>query len=107
MELRYFSDSDSLHIDLRQKPAKETVEVTEECYVDVDEDGHPCAILLEYVSTYIDRSCFNVNMEGLFKSAAGHTTTTVIDLSQHDGNMFDSKANPITGGHVTFTLANQ
>ena len=50
MRIRYFPDTDTLHIEFRDVPASETRDFDEDTLVDVDADGRICAITLEHAS---------------------------------------------------------
>ena len=50
MKIRYFPDTDTLHIEFRDVPSAETRDFDEDTLVDVDADGRICAITLEHAS---------------------------------------------------------
>lgn len=50
MKIRYFEDTDTLLIELRDSPAAETRDLDEDTVVDLDEQGNVCAITLEHAS---------------------------------------------------------
>ena len=50
MKIRYFPDTDTLHIEFRAVPSAETRDFDEDTLVDVDADGRICAITLEHAS---------------------------------------------------------
>lgn len=51
MRVRYFTDTDTLLIEFRDKPVVETRELDENTILDVDADGNICAITVEHAST--------------------------------------------------------
>ncbi len=50
MKIRYFPDTDTLHIEFRDVPAAETRDFDEDTLVDVDSEGKICAITVEHAS---------------------------------------------------------
>jgi len=50
MKIRYFPDTDTLHIEFRDVPAAETRDFDEVTLVDLDSDGKICAITVEHAS---------------------------------------------------------
>lgn len=50
MRIRYFEDTDTLLIELKQIPAAETRDLDNDTIVDLDADGNVCAITLEHAS---------------------------------------------------------
>ena len=63
MKIRYFSDTDTLYIELRTSDIAESTDLDENTIVDVDAAGNVCAITFEHASerTDIDR----VRLEGI------------------------------------------
>lgn len=51
MNIRYYAETDTLHIELRDAPVSETRDLDENTLVDVDDDGNVCAITVEHAST--------------------------------------------------------
>ena len=51
MKVRYFEETDTLHIEFRDVPVAESRELDENTVVDVDEAGSICAITVEHAST--------------------------------------------------------
>ena len=51
MKVRYFTDTDTLLIEFRDKPVVETRDLDENTILDVDADGNICAITVEHAST--------------------------------------------------------
>ena len=50
MKIRYFTDTDTLYIEFRDRPVVETKDLDENTVLDVDADGGICAITLEHAS---------------------------------------------------------
>ncbi|MEW6684562.1 MAG: DUF2283 domain-containing protein [Nitrospirota bacterium] len=51
MKIRYFTDTDTLHIEFRDVPVVETRDLDENTLLDLDSDGNICAITVEHAST--------------------------------------------------------
>ncbi len=54
MKIRYFRDTDTLYIELRQAPVAETRDLDENTQVDIDTRGQICAITVEHASERAD-----------------------------------------------------
>ena len=50
MKIRYFTDTDTLHIEFRPGPVSETRDLDEDTALDVDSQGKICAITVEHAS---------------------------------------------------------
>ena len=50
MKIRYFTDTDTLLIQLRDAPVAETRDLDEDTVVDLDARGNICAITIEHAS---------------------------------------------------------
>ena len=50
MKVRYYKDTDTLHIEFRDVPVKETRDLDENTLLDLDEAGNICAITVEQAS---------------------------------------------------------
>ncbi len=50
MRIRYFSETDTLYIEFRERPVHETRDLDENTLLDVDADGNICAITVEHAS---------------------------------------------------------
>ena len=50
MKIRYFADTDTLHIEFRDVPVAETRDLDENTLLDVDAQGDICAITVEHAS---------------------------------------------------------
>lgn len=51
MQIKYFKDTDTAIIEFTGKPVKETKELSENLYLDVDEEGNPVSITVEHAAT--------------------------------------------------------
>ena len=51
MKIKYFQDTDTLHIEFRAAPVAETKDLDENTLLDVDAEGGICAITVEHAST--------------------------------------------------------
>ena len=54
MKIRYFRDTDTLYIELREAEIAETRDLDENTQIDVDGRGQVCAITLEHASQRAD-----------------------------------------------------
>ncbi len=50
MKIRYFKDTDTLHIEFRSAAVAETRDLDEDTILDVDEHGEICAMTIEHAS---------------------------------------------------------
>jgi len=53
MKLNYYPDTDSLYIDLSEKPSAESREISEGVVLDYDEDGNLVGIDIDNASTKV------------------------------------------------------
>ncbi|MBI4244645.1 MAG: DUF2283 domain-containing protein [Planctomycetes bacterium] len=60
MKLHYYSDTDSLYIDLNSKPGKETKEIVEGLVVDLDDMGNVVGIDIDHASKKLDLRSFEM-----------------------------------------------
>ena len=51
MRIRYFTDTDTLYIEFRDRPVAETRDLDENTVLDVDAEGNICAITVEHASS--------------------------------------------------------
>ena len=63
MRTHYYADTDSLYIDLSDKPSVESQEVLPGVVLDYDEAGQVCGIDLDYASQKYDLS--RLELEGI------------------------------------------
>ncbi len=54
MRIRYFTDTDTLLIEFKDRPVAETRDLDENTILDVDADGNICAITVEHASERTD-----------------------------------------------------
>jgi uncharacterized protein YuzE len=54
MKIRYFQDTDTLHIEFRAAEVAETRDLDEDTLVDVDRDGNICGITIEHAKVRTD-----------------------------------------------------
>ena len=54
MKLNYFPDTDTLYIDLADRPSVESDEVARDVVLDMDADGDIVGIEIEHASTRVD-----------------------------------------------------
>ena len=54
MIIRYFADSDMLLMELRSAPVGETRDLDQKPFLNVESQGHICAITAEHASTGAD-----------------------------------------------------
>jgi uncharacterized protein YuzE len=50
MKIRYFAETDTLHIEFRDVPVAETRDLDEDTLLDIDADGNISAITVEHAS---------------------------------------------------------
>ena len=50
MKIRYFADTDTLHIEFRVAPVSETRDLDENTVLDLDTQGNICSITVEHAS---------------------------------------------------------
>ena len=48
MKVKYFEDTDTLHIELRPGPVSETRDLDENTLLDLDQAGNICALTIEH-----------------------------------------------------------
>jgi uncharacterized protein YuzE len=61
MRIEYFPDTDSLYIDLAERPGADTREIGEGIVLDIDEQGHPVGIDIDQASKHLDLRKLNLN----------------------------------------------
>ena len=50
MNIRYYTETDTLYIEFRDSPVAETRDLDENTLLDIDDDGNICAITVEHAS---------------------------------------------------------
>ena len=51
MRIKYFTETDTLYIEFRDRPVAETRDLDENTLLDLDAEGNICAITVEHAST--------------------------------------------------------
>ncbi|MCG8345882.1 MAG: DUF2283 domain-containing protein [Chlorobiales bacterium] len=51
MRVRYFSDTDTAHIEFTDSEVEETKEISESIYIDIDEKGNLVSMTIEHAKT--------------------------------------------------------
>ncbi len=59
MKVRYFEDTDTLLIEFRVAAITETRDLDENTVLDLDANGHICAITVEHARTRTDAASFS------------------------------------------------
>ncbi|MHB8423175.1 MAG: DUF2283 domain-containing protein [Leptospirales bacterium] len=54
MKVKYFGGTDTLYIELRKADVTETRDLDENTLIDIDLEGHICAITIEHASVRAD-----------------------------------------------------
>ncbi len=60
MKIHYFADTDTLHVELNDRPVVETREINEDTLVDLDATGALVAITVEHAHGVTDLSEFSL-----------------------------------------------
>jgi len=58
MKVRYFADTDTLYIELREGAVVETRDLDENTLVDIDDQGHLVAITIEHAKDRAELASF-------------------------------------------------
>lgn len=61
MKIRYFSDTDTLYVQLNENPVTETREINENTLIDLDANGELVALTLEHANTITDLAEFSLH----------------------------------------------
>jgi uncharacterized protein YuzE len=59
MKIKYFQDTDTLYIELRDVEVAETNDYDEDTLIDLDTNGHVCGITIEHASQRADFPAFS------------------------------------------------
>lgn len=59
MKVKYFGDTDTLHIKFRKTEVSETRDLDKNTLIDMDRDGQICAITVEHASAHADTPHFS------------------------------------------------
>lgn len=54
MKLHYYPETDSLYVELSDRPGADTVEVTDDVRLDLDEEGRPVGFDIDRASVLLD-----------------------------------------------------
>ena len=54
MKLHYYPDTDSLYVELNDRPASDTMAVTDDVRLDLDEEGRPVGFDIDHASALLD-----------------------------------------------------
>ncbi|MEE8076113.1 MAG: DUF2283 domain-containing protein [Candidatus Binatia bacterium] len=61
MKLNYYSDSDSLYIDLSERPSAESREISQGIVLDYDAEGNLVGIDIDYACRKVDLKKLTIN----------------------------------------------
>ena len=70
MKIQYFPDTDTLYIDLADRPSTESEVISESLIVDLDGDGKPVGITIEHYSQTADSTAIETILPALTASIA-------------------------------------
>lgn len=59
MKVKYFQDTDTLYIEFRAIEVAETRDLDEDTLLDLDAEGHICAITVEHAKDRVDFPAFS------------------------------------------------
>ena len=60
MKIEYFPETDSLYIDLAERPGCDTVEIGDGMVLDIDAEGHPVGLDIDQASKHLDLRSLNL-----------------------------------------------
>jgi uncharacterized protein YuzE len=60
MKIEYFPETDSLYIELADRPGSDTREIEEGIIIDIDEQGRPVGLDIDQASKHIDLKRLNL-----------------------------------------------
>jgi uncharacterized protein YuzE len=73
MKLTYFPDTDTLYIDLADRPSTESEVLNDNLIIDLDAEGRPVGITVEHYSQTVTTPAIEVSLPGeLLSTPAGH-----------------------------------
>lgn len=64
MKLTYFPDTDTLYIDLADRPSAESEVLNDNLIIDLDKEGRPVGITLEHYSQTVTTPAIEVSLPG-------------------------------------------
>lgn len=59
MKIKYFQDTDTLYIELRNVEVVETRDYDEDTFIDIDSNGNACGITIEHAKERADFPAFS------------------------------------------------
>lgn len=62
MKLTYFPDTDTLYIDLADRPSDESAVINDNLIIDLDDQGQPVGITVEHYSQTVTNPGIEVNL---------------------------------------------
>lgn len=62
MKMKYFSETDSLYIDLIATPSAESIEVSRDVIIDLDENGNIVGIDIQNATTHLDLNAIEMQI---------------------------------------------
>jgi uncharacterized protein YuzE len=73
MKLTYFPDTDTLYIDLADRPSTESEVLNDNLIIDLDAEGRPVGITVEHYSQTVTTPAIEVSLPGeLLSTPAGY-----------------------------------
>ena len=75
MKIRYFAETDTLHIEFREAAVVETRDLDENTLLDVDGQGNICAITVEHASERAGVPQFSYEQVPALRDPVAHVTT--------------------------------
>lgn len=69
MKLTYFPETDTLYIDLADRPSTESEVLNENLIIDLDNEGRPVGITVEHYSQTVTTPAIEVSLPGELLSA--------------------------------------
>ena len=60
MRVKYFSDTDTAHIEFTDSDVQETKEISENIYIDIDENGNLVSMTIEHAKMNVMLSEFSI-----------------------------------------------
>lgn len=73
MKIRYYPETDTLSIDLVDRPGVDAVELSPGVVVDLDADGHVIGIEIDHASQVVDLSHFEAEAVPVLPAASPQT----------------------------------
>jgi len=70
MQIQYFSDTDTLYINLADRPSVESEAIQENLVIDLDHQGVPVGITIEHYSSVVDSTAIETLLPPLIPVSA-------------------------------------